>query len=96
MLESALRVTGTNKDEWKITKESSQDRYANGLEMMKQGQRVGFAKAMYTRVFFPDGCGNFEDNKGTLNSLLGLPKENIDEATKRAIERSKLPQWHDQ
>jgi hypothetical protein len=44
---------------------------------------------MYTRVFYPDGCGDFEHNKGTLNSLLDLPKEDIDEAIKAAIERSK-------
>lgn len=39
------------------------------------------------------GCGDFEHNKGTINSLLSLPKEDIDEATERAIERSKAPSW---
>jgi hypothetical protein len=47
---------------------------------------------MYTRVFFDDGCGDFE-SKGTLNSVLGLPKEDIDTATGAAIERSKGPSW---
>ncbi|KAF2725903.1 NAD(P)-binding protein [Polychaeton citri CBS 116435] len=95
MFESALRVTGTKEDDWTTIKEPSHERYASGLEEIKQGQRIGFAKMMYTRVFFPDGCGDFE-HKGTLNELLGLPKqgtEELDEATKVAIERAKATSW---
>jgi len=93
MLASALRVTGSKEADWTITKESAQERYSTGVKEIQQGKRVGFAKMMYTRVFFPDGCGDFEHNKGTLNSVLDLPKEDIDETTKVAVERSKLPQW---
>jgi hypothetical protein len=93
MLESACRVTGTKKDDWTITKEPAQDRYMSGVEEMKEGNRIGFVKMMYTRVFYPDGCGDFEHNKGTLNKVLDLPQEDIDEATKVAIERSKAPSW---
>lgn len=89
MLESALRVTGTKENDWTITKEPAQERYSSGIKEMQEGKRIGFAKMMITRVFYPDGCGDFEHNKGTLNSLLDLPKEDIDEATKAAIERSK-------
>jgi hypothetical protein len=93
MLESALRVTGTKKGDWTVTKEPSHERYAAGVNELQQGNRQGFAKLMYTRVFYPDGCGDFEHRKGTLNALLGLPKEDIDEATKAAIERSKHTKW---
>ncbi|KUJ17869.1 NAD(P)-binding protein [Mollisia scopiformis] len=93
MLESALRVTGTKKEDWSVTKEPAKERYASGLEEIKEGKRIGFAKMMYTRVFFPDGCGDFENEKGTLNEVLGLPKEDIDEATKAAIEWSKSSNW---
>ena len=93
MLESAFRVTGTKKDDWTITKEPAQERYMSGIKEMKEGKRIGFAKMMYTRVFYPDGCGDFEHNKGTLNKVLDLPQEDIDEATKVAIERSKAPSW---
>ncbi|KAF7532244.1 hypothetical protein G7054_g8137 [Neopestalotiopsis clavispora] len=92
MLESAMRVTGTQESDWTITKESAQQRYDDGVKEIKEGIRVGFAKMMYTRVFFADGCGDFE-SKGTLNSMLGLPKEDIDTATIAAIERSKGPSW---
>jgi hypothetical protein len=93
MLESLLRVTGTEESDWTITKEPTEERYANGIKEMKEGSRAGFAKMMYTRVFYPDGCGNTEHKKDAVNSLLNLPKEDIDEATKSAIEFSKTPIW---
>ena len=89
MLDSCLRVTGSKIEDWTITKEPSAERYKGGMEAMKKGDRMGFAKQMYTRVFFPDDSGNFEKRKGLSNKLLGLPEENIDEATKAAIERQK-------
>lgn len=88
MLESTLRVTGTAKDDWTITREPAQERFSTGMNEVKQGKHTGFPKMM-SRVFYPDGCGDFEHNKGTLNRLLGLPTEDIDEATKAAIERAK-------
>ena len=89
MLDSVLRVTDMKESDWTIDEEPSHERYATGLEEIKQGKRIGYAKMMYTRVFYPDGCGNFEQNKGTLNNALGLPEEDLDEATRAAIERSK-------
>ena len=94
MLDSALRVTGSKIEDWKITKEPSADRYKEGMESMQKGDRMGFVKQMYTRVFFPDDSGNYEKRRGLSNELLGLPKEDIDEATKAAIERQKnAPAW---
>lgn len=93
MLDSVLRVTGTSLDEWKVTKEPVNERYANGIRAMQTGDRMGFVRMMYSRVFFPDDSGNFEKTKGTVNGLLGLPKEDIDEATKVAIQRSKEVSW---
>lgn len=93
MLESALRVTGTKAGDWAITREPAHERYSSGIKEMKEGERIGYAKMMYTRVFYPDGCGDFEHNRGTLNRLLDLPEESIDEATKAAIERSKVAHW---
>jgi hypothetical protein len=88
MWQSALRTSRTKEDEWTITKQPAQERYSSGLKEIKEGKRIGYAKMMYSRVFYSDGCGDFEYNKGTLNSLLGLPEESIDDATKVAIERS--------
>ena len=93
MLDSAVRVTGTKLEDWKITKEPAKQRYYGGLEAMKTGDRSGFAKQMYTRVFYPDDSGNHEKTRGLANELLGLPKEDLDEATKAAIERQKTSSW---
>lgn len=94
MLASALRATGTKEDDWTMTKEPAQERFSTGVKEVQEGKREGFAKMLYTRIFFPDGCGDFEHNNGTLNSLLRLPKEDIDEATKVAIERQKAAGGH--
>lgn len=93
MLASILRVTGTKESDWKITKVSSVYRFESGVEAIKKGDRSGFAK-MSTRVFYQDGCGNVEKTKGTVNSLLGLPEEDIDEFTKIAMEKSKMSPLH--
>lgn len=94
ILESVLRVTKTGIEDWKVNKEPVKERYTGGIEAMQKGDRLGFVRMMYSRVFFPDGVGNFETTKGTQNTLLNLPKEDIDEATKAAIKRSEEDSWH--
>lgn len=86
MLDSIHRVTGTTDKDWEITHEPSAQRKKDGLEEMKNGIQTGFAKAMYSRIFFPTGDGDFESSRGLDNELIGLPKEDLDEATKRAVE----------
>ncbi|MCJ1248097.1 hypothetical protein MMC30_005312 [Trapelia coarctata] len=90
MLESVLRVTQTSLDDWKVTKESVQGRYAAGMEQMKRGDRMGFVKVMYSRVFYPDDSGNVEKTRGLQNDALGLSKEDLDECTKIAIRRAEV------
>lgn len=92
MLESAQRVTKTPAD-WSITKEASQQRYDDGVAQFKKGEFMGMMKMMSTRIFFLDGCGDFEHKKGTINSMLGLQKEDLDQYTAIAIERAKNPGW---
>lgn len=93
MLESVLRVTDTKLDDWKISREPVKERYAQGQAQFQKGDRLGFAKMMYSRVFYPDDLGNFEKRNGLVNDALSLPKESIDEATKRAIARSQETTW---
>jgi len=85
MLDSLHRVLGTADKDWEITYESSAKRYKDGLEEQAAGSRQGFAKALYSPAFFPSGRGDFETNQGLANQLLGLPKESLDEATKRVV-----------
>ncbi|OKL58562.1 hypothetical protein UA08_06058 [Talaromyces atroroseus] len=84
MLESVKRVTGATEGEWKVSYQPSNTRYKEGLEELYRGKQTGFYKAMYARVFYPSGDADF----GPDNMLLGLPEEDLDEATRRAIEIS--------
>ncbi|KAJ3342621.1 hypothetical protein HDU93_001600 [Gonapodya sp. JEL0774] len=88
MLDSLLRVTGSARSDWTITTEASKDRFLAGAEAMKKGDYMGFVKVLYSRAFYPDGSGEFEYRKGTVNAALGLPKEDLDEATKAAVARA--------
>ncbi|KAI7501898.1 MFS general substrate transporter [Hortaea werneckii] len=87
MFASALRATGTQESDWQIKYEPAQERFAAGLEAMKAGDRLGFAKMLYSRIFFSDGVGNFEASKGTVNEMLNLPEEDLDEASRVAVRR---------
>lgn len=89
MLESVLRVTGAKEEDWTIRKEPVEELFAKSAQQIKEGKKEGFSNFLYSRIFFPDGSGDFEHNKGTLNRILGLPKEDFDEATKAAIDRQK-------
>lgn len=93
MLASVIRVTGSNESDWSMTKEPCQERYAAGVQELKEGNRLGLAKLMYTRIFYPDGNGDLESSRGLSNSVLGLPEEDLDRATRAAIERAKTWSW---
>ncbi len=61
---------------------------------MQKGELAGFARMLYTRVFFPNGGGDYETVKGTHNAVLGLPREDMDEYTKsmlRMVENKEFP-----
>ena len=88
MLDSVIRVTNAKAEDWTVKYEPSRERYFAGLEEMKGGNMNGFVKSLYTRIFYPDGSGNFEKTKGLQNELLGLPKEDLDEYTKLAMKRA--------
>ncbi|KAK1807434.1 hypothetical protein LTR12_018217 [Friedmanniomyces endolithicus] len=82
MFESVLRVTHTKESDWTISHENTKERYQRGQEMFKQGDWHGFGMFPYTRVFYPDGKGLWTDLD---NEKLGLPKEDLDKATKVAV-----------
>ena len=85
MMDSVLRVTGDKIEEWKITYENHLERYNAGVKELQSGDRRGFGKLLYARVFYPDGSGSFERSPGTHNEILGLPKEDMDEFTRVGV-----------
>ncbi|KAL4956486.1 hypothetical protein BDW69DRAFT_203052 [Aspergillus filifer] len=83
MFESWKRVTGEKDSQWTVEYEGSKERWARGCEMLKNGDRRGLALAMYARVFFENGDGNYGEKapSGLQNEVLGLPSEDLDERT---------------
>lgn len=92
MFESVKRVTGTTEDEWNMTYEPAKQRYNNACEDLKNGNRVAFARKLYTRYFYED-AGLFEKLHGLDNEKLKLPKEDLDEFTKKAIKLTQNGFW---
>lgn len=87
VLDSIHRVTGSTDADWTITKQDVKQRYGEGFAMMKDPKlgRLGFAQVLYSRGFYPDEPALFEARGTLCNDVLGLPKEDMDECTKRAI-----------
>lgn len=85
MLDSLHRVLGTTDQDWTIEYQNSKERHKKGIEDMKNGDFMGFARAMYTRNFFPDGAGEFETRHKLVNDVFDLPKEDLDTATREAV-----------
>lgn len=87
MLASVLRVTNTTELDWAITKEDAVERYAEAAEEVAKGSYPAFARLMYTRVFYKDGTGDLSGR--VIDGELGLPQDDMDEATRVAVQRSK-------
>lgn len=87
MLDSVHKALGDSDSDWTITYENAEERTNSALQAMYKGQFSGFAQAMYTRFFYNNGDGNFEAKHGLANERLGLPKEDLDEVTKWAVDK---------
>ncbi|KAJ5654689.1 hypothetical protein N7490_001692 [Penicillium lividum] len=87
ILDSLNRVLGTTDNDWAITYEPVLQRIQDGSEAFAKGQFLGFPKMLYGGVFKVDNAkSDFASTLSVANEVLGLPKENLDEATKRAVE----------
>ncbi|KAH7024657.1 uncharacterized protein B0I36DRAFT_250248 [Microdochium trichocladiopsis] len=89
MLDSVQRVSGTTDKDWKISHETTRERYAHASGEVMKGNYALFVTAMYSRVWFPDGSPVYHD-KGLHDELLGLQKEELDVASKRAVDRGRV------
>ncbi|KAI9150008.1 hypothetical protein HJFPF1_09758 [Paramyrothecium foliicola] len=76
-----MLMSRTDKD-WHISYQPVTERFKEGLEELARGEGTGFLKALYARTFYPSGEGVFE----THNTVLGLPEEDLSEATRAAHE----------
>jgi hypothetical protein len=86
MLDAVQRVTGTTDADWKISSTTAKERFENGQKRMLQGDRMGFAHALYSRYFFPgEKAGLYGETEGLDNEKLGLSEEDLFEATKESV-----------
>ncbi len=85
ILDSVHRALGTTDKDWKITHVASKERYDSGVAAMMAGDRKGFGRAMYTRVMYPSGDGDY--SKKLENEKVGLKEENLDEWTKWVVDK---------
>lgn len=86
MLDSLHRVLGTTDADWEITYEPVEKRIADGSAEMANGIFTGFAKVLYGDEFLSTNeKADFAATMETANEILGLPKEDLDEATREAV-----------
>lgn len=87
MLDSFHRVLGTTDKDWDIRYVPAEERIQEGEEeYTKAGIRTGIAKSLYGQLFKRSRACMIDKSKSSANEVLRLPEENIDEATKRAID----------
>ncbi|KAJ5445872.1 hypothetical protein N7491_001954 [Penicillium cf. griseofulvum] len=97
MFESVKRVTKTTDADWTISQVSVAESFKEGQEGMKVHNWKVFVKMLYSRMFFANGDGDYESRIGLDNEALGLPVEDLDEATAEGIrmaENNEVPFSH--
>ena len=87
MLDSWLRVTGENEANWTVEYDPAQERLQRGQRMLEEGDMFGGPLITYGRLFQRDGAGDLSNKSD--NEKLGLPREDLDEATRRAVKMHK-------
>ncbi|KAJ4293814.1 hypothetical protein N0V88_005327 [Collariella sp. IMI 366227] len=86
MLNSLHRVLGTKDEDWEIRYETTGKRMWEGAAQLKAGNYMGFARLLYADIFRPTNTlSTAAATREADNVVLGLPEEDLDEATKRAV-----------
>ena len=81
ILDSLHRNMGTSDSDWTIVHEDSKERTEAAMLEIKKGDFSAFARALYTRIFYQNGDGNYEATRGLDNDALGLEREDLDACT---------------
>ncbi|USP73063.1 hypothetical protein yc1106_00337 [Curvularia clavata] len=92
MFEAVQKATGTTEKDWKMSSQSAKECLARAKERLMAGDFSALSTALYTRYFIDD-AGLYEKVHGLNNEELSLPKEDLVDATKRAVELAKTGFW---
>jgi hypothetical protein len=86
ILDAAQAATGTTDKDWTIEEKDAKTYTDDGFAKMGRGDFSGIVPMIYGSHFIEGLGGSYEGNKQTLNDVLdGLPKEDLEEVTKRLI-----------
>ncbi|KAK2041236.1 NAD(P)-binding protein [Colletotrichum somersetense] len=85
MFESIKRVTETVDFDWDVKYENPEERWKAGHESLRLGDRSGFSRLMYARIFFSSNDGDVKNKYGLANEDLALPEEDLDNASDEAV-----------
>ncbi|KAF2021060.1 NAD(P)-binding protein [Aaosphaeria arxii CBS 175.79] len=87
MFESLKRVTKTTDSDWTFDSVPAKQIFEESVQQMEKGNHSAFGRRLYSRFFFPgENAGLYEVTSGLDNEKLGLPKEDLDEFTKKSVE----------
>lgn len=87
MLDSINRVMGLEDKDWTLTRVGAKKRFEDAGKKLAGGDRMSYAYLLYTRYFFlGEDASLFEKTKRLDNKKLNLPTEDLDDATRKAVE----------
>ncbi|KAJ5895690.1 hypothetical protein N7495_007381 [Penicillium taxi] len=87
ILDSLHRIMGTTDSDWEIKYEPVSQRLKDGAEELASGIFTGLPKVLYGGIFSSENpMSDYAGNMSLANDVLSLPQEDLDEATKRAVE----------
>mgnify|MGYP005989740563 FL=1 len=85
ILDSIHRVLGTTDADWKIEFQTLEERLKKADKLAETEPILGYGLEVHARRLAPGGYGDYETPFGTANELLGLEKEDLDEATAKIL-----------
>jgi hypothetical protein len=86
ILDSVQRVTGTSDSDWTITNRDAQEYIEEGAAKVANGDIWGMVNVLYGSVMKGDLGGDYESTRGLSNTALDLPKEDLDESVRAALQ----------
>lgn len=87
ILDSVHRVLGTTDADWKIEFETLEVRLEKAKKLAESQPLMAYGLEVHARRLAPGGYGDYETPFGTANDALGVAKEDLDEATRVAIQK---------
>jgi uncharacterized protein YbjT (DUF2867 family) len=85
ILDSVIRATATKESDWQITTQDPEVTIQTARDAMAAGNPMAFVGEFYTAHMQEGRGGNYEEKAAKDAAVLGLEKENLDEAIKRVV-----------